>query len=277
MTSSNDVMTKPMEYEVNGEAVKLTGNTIKSYLVSGNGNVTDQEAVMFMQLCKFQKLNPFLKEAYLVKFNNSPAQIITSKEAFMKRANSDPHFKGIKAGIIVQRGEELKKLNGAIKLPKDILIGGWAEVKRDDREYPITVEISLDEFGKSQSTWKQMPMNMIRKTAMVNALREAFPESLGAMYTEDDTMPSNEPKNINNQATVETIPETKKSNVDDVFGIPSETQKKADEFFEHQDGEVKKGELIDNNQGTNEKTSENAKQEELFEKGPGTPVQSKRE
>lgn len=31
-----------------------------------------------------------------------------------------------------------------------------------------------------------MPMNMIRKSAIVNGLREAFPESLGSMYTEED-------------------------------------------------------------------------------------------
>src|SRR5690554_836745 len=31
-----------------------------------------------------------------------------------------------------------------------------------------------------------MPLNMIRKSAIVNGLREAFPDSLGAMYTEDD-------------------------------------------------------------------------------------------
>ena len=31
-----------------------------------------------------------------------------------------------------------------------------------------------------------MPATMIRTTALVNALREAFPEDLGNMYTEDD-------------------------------------------------------------------------------------------
>ncbi|WP_424856492.1 recombinase RecT [Streptococcus suis] len=31
-----------------------------------------------------------------------------------------------------------------------------------------------------------MPATMIRKTALANALREAFPEDLGNMYTEDD-------------------------------------------------------------------------------------------
>lgn len=45
----------------------LDANTVRNYLVSGNGRVTDQEVVMFLQLCKAQKLNPFVKDAYLIK------------------------------------------------------------------------------------------------------------------------------------------------------------------------------------------------------------------
>ncbi|MDT2759301.1 phage recombination protein Bet [Enterococcus xiangfangensis] len=183
---SNELLEKPIEYEVNGEEVKLTGNMVKQYLVSGNGNVTDQELVMFLQLAKYQKLNPFLNEAYLVKFGSQPAQIIVSKEAFMKRAENHPQYDGFEAGIVVQRGDDIKELPGAIKLPKDILIGGWAKVYRKDRSNPIVSQVALEEFSKGQATWKNMPNTMIRKTAIVNALRESFPDSLGAMYTEDD-------------------------------------------------------------------------------------------
>lgn len=189
MTDTGLMETK-VTYEVNSEQITLTGNMIKRFLVSGDPNkVSEQEITMFLNLCKYQKLNPFLNEAYLVKFGTQAAQIIVSKEAFMKRAESNEHYQGFKAGIVVQRGEKLEKIEGALKLNKDVLIGGWAEVYRDDRNHPITIELSLQEFGKSQATWKSMPMNMIRKTAIVNALREAFPENLGAMYTEDDKGP----------------------------------------------------------------------------------------
>lgn len=195
----NELLEKPVEYEVNGETVKLSGSIIKQYLTSGSGKVSDQEVVMFLNLCRFQHLNPFLNEAYLVKFGTAPASIIVSKEAFMKRAENNPHYRGFKAGVIVQRGDEIVSLTGAVKLPNDVLIGGWAEVKRDDRDEPTRIEISFNEFSKSQATWKSMPLNMIRKSAIVNALREAFPESLGAMYTEDDKQP------IENQAPVKDV------------------------------------------------------------------------
>ena len=194
--NQNTLTEKPMVFEVNGETVKLSGNMVKQYLVRGNGNVSDQELVMFMNLCKFQKLNPFLNEAYLIKFGSQPAQIITSKEAFMKRAESNPNYEGFEAGIIVDRNGEMVEIEGAVKLPNDKLIGGWAKVYRSDRKQPITAKISLEEFSKGQATWKQMPLNMIRKSAIVNAQREAFPDALGALYTEDDTDVQASPKDI---------------------------------------------------------------------------------
>ncbi|KMT62691.1 phage recombination protein Bet [Paenilisteria newyorkensis] len=184
---SNEIAERSVVYEVNGEDVKLSSNIIKKYLVSGNAEVSDQEVTMFLQLCRYQKLNPFLREAYLVKFKGSPAQIITSKEAFMKRAEAHPEYNGLKAGIIVDRDGEMMDLEGAIKLEKDKLLGGWAQIYRRDRENPVTVKISLGEFSKGQSTWKTMPLNMIRKTAIVNAMREAFPDTLGSMYTEEES------------------------------------------------------------------------------------------
>jgi len=196
MANNNELLAKPVEFEVNGEAVKLTGKTVKNFLVSGNGEVSDQEVVMFINLCKYQKLNPFLNEAYLVKFGQQAAQIIVSKEAFMKRAENHPKYEGFEAGIIVERDGQLVEVEGAVKLSDDKLVGGWAKIYRSDRKHPITARISLEEFSKGQATWKQMPLNMIRKSAIVNAQREAFPETLGALYTEDDakleTAPSQE-------------------------------------------------------------------------------------
>ncbi|MGX7200042.1 phage recombination protein Bet [Enterococcus nangangensis] len=187
---ANELLEKPVIYEVDGEEIKLTGNIIKNFIAKGSKNITDEEVVSFLQLAKYQKLNPFLNEVYLVKFGTTPAQNIVSKEAFMKRAEQNPNFEGFKAGIIVERDGEMVRLPGAMKLSKDKLIGGWAEVYRSDRKMPIEIEISMEEFSKGQSTWKTMPSTMIRKTAIVNALREAFPNTLGALYTEEDRSPN---------------------------------------------------------------------------------------
>ena len=70
-----------VKYDYNGQPVVLTPDIVRSYLVNGDGTVTDQEIVMFLNLCRFQHLNPFLKEAYLIKYSsNSSATIVTGKE-----------------------------------------------------------------------------------------------------------------------------------------------------------------------------------------------------
>ncbi|MGR3742139.1 phage recombination protein Bet [Companilactobacillus sp. DQM5] len=183
---ANELSDKKVSYEVNGDTVELSPSIVSQFVTKGNSNLTNEEIVNFMQLARFQRLNPFLNEIYLIKFGSQPAQMVVSKEAFMKRAENNSHYRGLRAGILVDRNGEIKQLQGAVKLKDDTLIGAWADVDRDDRNYPAHVEVALDEFSKSQATWKQMPQNMIRKTAIVNALREAFPESLGSMYTEDD-------------------------------------------------------------------------------------------
>lgn len=174
------------KFQVNGEEVKLTGSIVKNYLTRGNDKVSDQEVVMFINLCKYQKLNPFLNEAYLVKFKGAPAQIITSKEAYMKKAERNPNFDGMKAGIIVERDKEILELEGSFCLKTDTLLGGWAEVYKKDKGFPYKAKINLEEYDKGQSTWNKMPKTMIRKTAIVQALREAFPEDLGALYVEEE-------------------------------------------------------------------------------------------
>ena len=166
-----------------GTGQVLTADTVKNYLVSGNGAVTDSEVLMFIELCKAQHLNPFIREAYLIKFGNSPANIVVGKDVFVKRAYRNPNFKGMKAGIVIlTKDGNMQYREGSLKAPGEALIGGWCEVYVKDMEYPIRSEVSMEEYSKGQSTWKQMPAVMIRKCAMVTALREAFPEDLQGMY-----------------------------------------------------------------------------------------------
>ena len=179
-------------YSTLGQDIKLNANIVRQYLTKGNGNVTDQEILQFISICKYQQLNPFLNEAYLVKFANNRggednAQIIVSKEAFMKRAEGCTEYKGFRAGIIVKRGDAIEYPEGEFMLPSDVLLGGWAEVHRADRDYPIKAFVSLADYDKNRSTWNAIKCTMIRKTALVHALREAFPAQLGALYTREES------------------------------------------------------------------------------------------
>ena len=178
-------------YEVAGQEVKLSYSIVRKYLTKGNADVTDQELVQFISVCKFNKLNPFLNEAYLIKFKSARgdgnAQMIVSKEALFKRAEACEQYDGIEAGIIVLRGDNVLELEGCFRQAKDVLLGGWAKVYRKDRRVPTVSKVNLSEYDKGNSIWNEKKATMISKIAKVQALREAFPSQLGAMYAKEET------------------------------------------------------------------------------------------
>lgn len=175
-----------VEYTAAGETIKLSYQIIRDYLTKGNGQVSDQDLMQFMSICKFNQLNPFLNEAYLIKFGTQPAQMIVSKEALMKRAEANENYDGFRAGLILIRNGEVKEIEGGFYLPSDEILGAWAEVYRKDRKFPIVAKVPLAEYDKKQSSWNDKKATMITKVAKVQALREAFPAQLGAMYTSEE-------------------------------------------------------------------------------------------
>lgn len=183
-----------VEYEANGELVKLSYSTVKKYLVSGGGNVSDQEVMMFLSLCRYQHLNPFLKEAHLIKYgSNDPATIVVGKDVFTKRANATPTYGGKQAGVIVlDKSGEIKEREGALVLPGETLVGGWAKVFIKGHDTPEYASVSFEEYvgrkksGEINGQWSKKPATMIRKVAVVQALREAFPDRFQGMYAQEE-------------------------------------------------------------------------------------------
>lgn len=176
-----------------GSQVTLSPQIVRQYLVNGQGNVSDSEVMMFLQLCKYQGLNPFLKEAYLIKFGNGPASIVVGKEVFTKRAERHPEYHGMEAGIyVLTKDGEIVERKGTIYLPTERLIGGWARVFRKGYNLPVEMTVSFEEYvgrkfdGTPNQQWATKPATMIRKVAVVQALRETFPSEFGGMYSQEE-------------------------------------------------------------------------------------------
>ena len=172
-------------YKVNGQAVELTGETVRNYLVNGSGKPTDQEVVMFIKLCQSQGLNPFLREAYLIKYSDkAPATTVVGKDAFTRRASEMKECKGWKAGVCCmnQKTGAYVEREGTVVLPNEKLVGGWCEVKMTRWEEPFKQTAMLDEYHQHNSMLNSKPATMIRKVAIVQALREAFPAQFQGMY-----------------------------------------------------------------------------------------------
>ena len=182
-------------YEVAGQKVELSPEVVREYMVSGNKeNVTIKEIIMFMNLCKFSGLNPWAKEAYCIKYGNEPATMVVGKEAYLKRAEANDSFDGFESGVIVfnKTDQTMNYREGCVCLPEEDIIGGWAKVYRKDRSHPYVAEVGFEEYaarkkdGSLNSMWSKKPGTMIRKTALVQALREAFPSSFGGAFTEEE-------------------------------------------------------------------------------------------
>ncbi|MFH0810786.1 MAG: phage recombination protein Bet [Pseudomonadota bacterium] len=158
-------------YETEKGVVELSVNVVREMFCPA---ATDTEVKLFIALCKFQGLNPFLREVYLIKYGTNPASIVTGKETFTKRANRHEQFNGYETSLAP--GED--------GLP----ISASATVYRKDREHPVRIEVDFAEYasrnrdGDLVKNWREKPKTMLRKVALVQALREAFPEDLGGLY-----------------------------------------------------------------------------------------------
>ena len=92
-----------VEYSVEGSNIRLTPSIVQNFIAGSDaGEITIQEFKFFSELCKVRKLNPFTKEAYLIKFGNQPAQMVVGKDAILKRAIMNQNYDGREQGIIVK-------------------------------------------------------------------------------------------------------------------------------------------------------------------------------
>ena len=169
----------------------LSVSTIKKYI---NDKATDEEAYVFLQLCRARGLNPFLKEAHLIKYSHTaPATMVVGKDAFTRKAEEHKQFDGFEAGIIVRVADDApaEERIGTFMEQDEILLGGWARVYRKDHKHPSVCTVSLGEYSKpgrngKPNSWDNIPATMIRKVALVQAHREAFSSEMSGMYDQSE-------------------------------------------------------------------------------------------
>lgn len=193
------------------KTLPITKETLRSYICP---KANDQELVMFGEKCKINNLNPFAGDAYLVKYGDSPAQMIVSEAALNKKIHSVESLRGIQDGIIVQDNEgKVLELEGEFYTSEQKLVGAWAIVTKDGQA-PYVAKVRLDDYDKNQSLWNDKKARMINKIARVHVIRRALPEfqgfyiqeEMGVLENLNGTIPANkkdvaqpQPKSNNGQ------------------------------------------------------------------------------
>jgi phage recombination protein Bet len=182
--------TQIVRYEAKGEMVALSVPEVRSLI---NTKATEVEAATFIKICQSFQVNPFLGEAYIIKYQQGePAAFVIGSAAFLRFASSHPQFDGLQAGIMYRVDDgPVQRREGAIIYPGEELLGGWAEVHRKDRRFSAKEEVGLDRWqrktraGEVTRFWKEMPEHMIRKVALHHALKQAFPGLFTGYATQD--------------------------------------------------------------------------------------------
>lgn len=170
-----------------GQEVLLTPEAVARYVVAPNTRVTEQEMARFLGICRARGLNPFAGDCHLVKYGDGPASVIVGKDFYVRTACEQPTFDGFDAGVVVAgAGGRAEYRDGAIVAPGEQLLGGWATVYDKARSHPVKAVVSLSEYSTGRSMWRSKPATMVRKVALVQALRESYPERFQGTYDADE-------------------------------------------------------------------------------------------
>jgi len=158
---------------------------IDDYLFWSKTKLTDEQKVLFKNVAIQFQLSPFKREIYAIPYERNvkdakgnrskqmDMNIVTGYQVYIDRAMVSWMLDGWNVEIL--RGQDNKLI--------------WAKITiyRKDFKYPFTWEVSVAEFMKKKSdgtpmgTRAVMPEFMIKKIAMGQWFRLAFPNELSGM------------------------------------------------------------------------------------------------
>lgn len=232
-----------------GTEVKLSPAIVAKYVLTGNGEASDKDVFSFLAKCRARGLNPLAGDAYMTSYRNrdgsTSTSVIVSKDYFVRTATQQSGFDGMRAGVVVanrKTGELTYREGSIVGKNSECLVGGWAEVYDKGRRFASRAEVSLDEYDQGRSLWKSKPATMIRKVALVQALREAYPGAFGGIYDRDEmpepVIPIPDAPTVDEQpADAEAVEAETVAESESVDAVASEAPAEAEDGYYEQDVE----------------------------------------
>lgn len=170
---SMSLIKEPLKQEVG--SLSFTGEQIELIKQQIAKDATNQELALFLSHCQTTGLNPLANQIYFQK-RSGKAVFITSIDGFRLIAARTGEHAGTDDSIF----DDEKQPNKATVTVYRIVKG---------HRYAFTASARWDEYcpGKGLDfMWHKMPCTMLGKCAESLALRKAFPNELGNMYTKEE-------------------------------------------------------------------------------------------
>lgn len=162
------------------QAVAVPDSVIEDYLNSLGNKLTPRHRNQFVQIARAFNLNPFIREIYGIPYGDN-FNIIVGYEVYLKRAENSGMLTGWRAWTEGE-GNNLK---------------GCVEINRKDWEKPFYHEVYFEEYDQKNSMWRTKGRTMIKKVAIAQGFRMAFPVELGGLpYTSDEIVIQGENVNV---------------------------------------------------------------------------------
>ena len=190
MSKKKQELVKKEEAQITPE---FTDEKIKDFIRMQIGDevfskLEDRQIEYFLQMAHLYNLNPFKREIYLLPFKvyeydpdlkkkidtgRYDVSIVIGYETYLKRAERSGKLAGWRVWT------EGDRTRGMLK--------GCIEIYRKDWVKPFYHEVDYSEYSNGKTFWSGKPKTMIKKVAIAQGFRLAFPEEVGGLpYIEEE-------------------------------------------------------------------------------------------
>ena len=182
------------------ESAPLTKALMLDYLRQQGADLTENETAMFCAVALSFGLNPFKREIYAIPYGKGDKRrlsIITGYESYIKRAERS----GLLDSWSVKAEGKFKKVkiqksgyNGNYTVDARVPDGevtATCTIYRKGSDHPFEWTVDFDEYDQGNEMWRSKPLTMIKKVAIAQAFRLAFPDEIGGMPYTSDELPDN--------------------------------------------------------------------------------------
>lgn len=175
-------------------------------------DVSDAELAAFLHECQRRKLDPFSRQIYLIgRYDRRKGRKVyrsqTSIDGFRLIARRAADRSGIDYSYEDTIWFDDKGQRHEVWLQPGQPAAAKVVVVRNGNRFDAVARfgayVQTDSDGRPQGLWRNMPDVLIAKCAEALALRKAFPEDLGGIYTEEEMAQADNPQRVT--ATVEVV------------------------------------------------------------------------